>query len=51
MTKNDLDQMGQVYLIFNNVPILMGHFYYVAFQIKDAYFNLINDSVSGTYKN
>ncbi len=25
MTKNDLDQMGQVYLIFNNVPILMGH--------------------------
>jgi len=25
MTKNDLDQMDQVYLIFNNVPILMGH--------------------------
>jgi hypothetical protein len=25
MTKNDLDQMGQVYLIFNNVSILMGH--------------------------
>ena len=25
MTKNDLDQMGQVYLIFNNVTILMGH--------------------------
>jgi hypothetical protein len=25
MTKNDLDQMGQVYLIINNVPFLMGH--------------------------
>jgi len=25
MTKNDLDQMDQVYLIFNNIPILMGH--------------------------
>jgi hypothetical protein len=25
MTKNDLDQMDQVYLIINNVPFLMGH--------------------------
>lgn len=25
MTMNDSDQMDQVYLIFNNVPILMGH--------------------------
>ncbi len=25
--KNDLDQMGQVYLMNNNVPILVGHKY------------------------
>ena len=32
MTKNDLDQMGQVYLIFNNVPFLMGHESFIYFN-------------------